>query len=317
MNDDEPATDSGGSGLGAPPACGGVRLRLDIAYDGTEFAGWAVQAGQRTVAGVLDKALSTVFRTPVQLRAAGRTDTGVHATGQVAHVDVPVDALAHAYPRTTRAGRYGVSAAGAPAGAVPAGRCACSRHRPCPSGFRRPVLRAAPALRVPAVHRPVWRRAAGGALRDGVAAPAGCRRDGGRLTRPDGAARLRRVLPASRRRDHDPRPAAAGLVARRRLHHRVRHRRRVLLVDGALAGRCPAGGGRAPPRTRLVRCTVDVDAALQRLRGRTAAGTDAGRRRLSARRPTRGTYQGHPRSAGRPTRAARRRSRPPGSPYLR
>jgi tRNA pseudouridine38-40 synthase len=80
------------------------RLRLDIAYDGTEFAGWAVQAGQRTVAGVLDDALSTVFRAPVQSRAAGRTDAGVHATGQVAHVDVPAGALSHAYPRTTRAG---------------------------------------------------------------------------------------------------------------------------------------------------------------------------------------------------------------------
>jgi tRNA pseudouridine38-40 synthase len=90
----EPAIGNGG---------GLVRLRLDIAYDGTEFAGWAVQAGQRTVAGVLDDALSTVFRIPVQLRAAGRTDAGVHATGQVAHVDVPADALGHAYPRTARA----------------------------------------------------------------------------------------------------------------------------------------------------------------------------------------------------------------------
>lgn len=90
-----PAIDSGG---------GLVRLRLDIAYDGTEFAGWAVQAGQRTVAGVIDEALSTVFRTPVVVRAAGRTDTGVHATGQVAHVDVPEDALPHAYPRTPRPG---------------------------------------------------------------------------------------------------------------------------------------------------------------------------------------------------------------------
>jgi tRNA pseudouridine38-40 synthase len=78
------------------------RLRLDIAYDGTDFAGWAVQVGQRTVAGVLDDALSTVFRVPVQLRAAGRTDAGVHATGQVAHVDVPADALGHAQPRTPR-----------------------------------------------------------------------------------------------------------------------------------------------------------------------------------------------------------------------
>jgi len=90
----KPAIENGG---------GLVRLRLDIAYDGTEFAGWATQVGQRTVAGVLDDALSTVFRTRVQLRAAGRTDTGVHATGQVAHVDVPAGALPHAYPRTTRA----------------------------------------------------------------------------------------------------------------------------------------------------------------------------------------------------------------------
>jgi tRNA pseudouridine38-40 synthase len=90
---DEPAIDSGG---------GFVRLRLDIAYDGTEFAGWALQAGQRTVAGVVDDALSTVFRVPVQVRAAGRTDAGVHATGQVTHVDVPTDALPNAYPRTRR-----------------------------------------------------------------------------------------------------------------------------------------------------------------------------------------------------------------------
>lgn len=81
-----------------------IRLRLDVAYDGTEFAGWATQAGQRTVAGVIEDALSTVFRVPVQVRAAGRTDSGVHATGQVAHVDVPIDVLPHAYPRTARAG---------------------------------------------------------------------------------------------------------------------------------------------------------------------------------------------------------------------
>jgi tRNA pseudouridine38-40 synthase len=81
-----------------------VRLRLDIAYDGTEFAGWAVQAGQRTVAGVLDEALSTVFRSPVRLLAAGRTDAGVHATGQVAHADVASSALGNAHPRTARDG---------------------------------------------------------------------------------------------------------------------------------------------------------------------------------------------------------------------
>lgn len=90
-----PATESGG---------GYVRLRLDIAYDGTDFTGWANQDGHRTVAGVLDDALSTVFREPVRLFAAGRTDSGVHATGQVAHVDVPADALGYAYPRHPRPG---------------------------------------------------------------------------------------------------------------------------------------------------------------------------------------------------------------------
>ncbi|OSC23816.1 tRNA pseudouridine(38-40) synthase TruA [Mycobacterium vulneris] len=81
-----------------------VRLRLDIAYDGTGFAGWASQSGQRTVAGILDEALTTVFRTPARLRAAGRTDAGVHATGQVAHVDVPLEALPNAYSRAPHVG---------------------------------------------------------------------------------------------------------------------------------------------------------------------------------------------------------------------
>lgn len=81
-----------------------MRLRLDIAYDGTDFNGWAAQDGLRTVAGVLDDALSTVFRTPLRLFAAGRTDSGVHATGQVAHVDVPADHLGHAYARGDHVG---------------------------------------------------------------------------------------------------------------------------------------------------------------------------------------------------------------------
>lgn len=95
-----PATESGGGHV----ALSTVRLRLDIAYDGTDFTGWAAQDGHRTVAGVIDEAFSTVFRAPVRLFAAGRTDSGVHATGQVAHVDVPADALEHAYPRKFRAG---------------------------------------------------------------------------------------------------------------------------------------------------------------------------------------------------------------------
>ena len=68
-----------------------VRVRLDISYDGTDFSGWAPQPGRRTVAGVLTEALSLTVRAPVALTVAGRTDAGVHATGQVAHADLPAD----------------------------------------------------------------------------------------------------------------------------------------------------------------------------------------------------------------------------------
>jgi tRNA pseudouridine38-40 synthase len=64
-------------------------LRLDISYDGTAMHGWARQPAQRTVQGDLEQALTTVLRHPVQLTVGGRTDAGVHATGQVAHCDVP------------------------------------------------------------------------------------------------------------------------------------------------------------------------------------------------------------------------------------
>ncbi len=71
-----------------------LRLRLLIGYDGTDFSGWATQPGRRTVCETLEATLSTVLRVPVRLTVAGRTDAGVHATGQVAHCDVPAAALA-------------------------------------------------------------------------------------------------------------------------------------------------------------------------------------------------------------------------------
>lgn len=67
-------------------------MRLDISYDGRDFAGWARQAvdsGLRTVQGELERVLSHLLGSQASLTCAGRTDAGVHARGQVAHVDAP------------------------------------------------------------------------------------------------------------------------------------------------------------------------------------------------------------------------------------
>jgi tRNA pseudouridine38-40 synthase len=78
-----------------------VRIRLDVAYDGAGFHGWAAQPGLRTVEGELSAALATVLRVPsVDLTCAGRTDTGVHARGQVVHTDL--DALPEGPDRLAR-----------------------------------------------------------------------------------------------------------------------------------------------------------------------------------------------------------------------
>jgi tRNA pseudouridine38-40 synthase len=77
-----------------------VRLRIDCAYDGTDFSGWATQPGLRTVQATLEEALMMALRLPqARVTVAGRTDAGVHARGQVAHLDVDSDVV------TSSAGR--------------------------------------------------------------------------------------------------------------------------------------------------------------------------------------------------------------------
>jgi tRNA pseudouridine38-40 synthase len=73
----------------APPS---VLIKVLVGYDGAGFSGWAAQPGRRTVEAVLGEAIGRVLRLPAppRLTVAGRTDTGVHARGQVAHFSVPV-----------------------------------------------------------------------------------------------------------------------------------------------------------------------------------------------------------------------------------
>ena len=71
------------------PEGGFRRLRIDLAYDGTNFSGWAIQPDRRTVQACIEEAISKIARVNVETIVAGRTDAGVHATGQVIHVDLP------------------------------------------------------------------------------------------------------------------------------------------------------------------------------------------------------------------------------------
>ena len=117
-----------------------TRWRLDIAYDGANFSGWATQPDRRTVQGELETWIPRVLRLdqPTPLTVAGRTDAGVHARGQVAHVDLPdnVDTSAM-LRRLSRVLTPDIVVTGTPR----------------PQHVRRPVLGAVASLRLPPVGR--------------------------------------------------------------------------------------------------------------------------------------------------------------------
>ena len=118
---------------GPDPAAPGETARLLIEYDGAPFAGWAVQPGKRTVQGELEQALAVVLRRPVTLTVAGRTDSGVHAWGQVAsHPGEP--AAARSLNAVLRWRRRG------------------ARERGRTAGLRRPPGRRQPHLLLPRAH---------------------------------------------------------------------------------------------------------------------------------------------------------------------
>ena len=235
--------------MGPEDAPRSVRLRIDLAYDGSGFSGWAAQPGRRTVEDVLAAALGRVLRlpgtvVPPGLTVAGRTDAGVHARGQVVHADVPAAAWT------------ALSSTGADHGAGPLARLAAvlpadvrvHAAGPAPDGFdaRFSALWRRYSYRVcddPARADPL--RQARDAL---VAAAAGS----GRHERGGGVAgrraRLRRLLPPPGGREHRPGAARPGLApGRSRRRGGDRGRRRVLPQHGARAGRRAARRRRGAP----------------------------------------------------------------------
>ncbi|WP_326826983.1 tRNA pseudouridine synthase A [Streptosporangium sp. NBC_01756] len=151
-----------------------VRLRLDLAYDGTDFSGWAKQPQRRTVQGEIEAALGKILRLPEPpaLTVAGRTDAGVHARGQVAHVDLEAEAFD---ALESRHGRRTPGAGPSASVAAPAASAAGSSAPGAASTASDPAVSAAgsstataPAVGAPAVSRTGTGLPAGTGLPDDI-----------------------------------------------------------------------------------------------------------------------------------------------------
>src|SRR5580658_9258421 len=250
-----------------------VRLRIDLAYDGSGFSGWAAQPGRRTVEDVLAEGLGRVLRLPAppDLTVAGRTDAGVHARGQVVHADVSSAAW---MPLASQ-------------GAGPLARLAAV----LPADVRVHAVGPAPAgvdARVSALWRRYSYRVCDDPARDALGVPAaGPDRHERGGAGPGRRARLRCLLPPPRRRDHHPGAAGAGLApGRGRRRGRHRGRRRVLPQHGARAGRRAARRRRGAPAARLARRGARRRGPRSRGPGRRAARAVPGGGRLPAARRT-------------------------------
>lgn len=113
-----------------------TRVKIELAYDGTAFSGWAKQPGLRTVEGCLDDAVALVAREPVRAVVAGRTDAGVHARGQVIHADLSANAVTKVIGRADRPlGAALVRRLAGALWAVGAGDIAVRTAAVAPSGF--------------------------------------------------------------------------------------------------------------------------------------------------------------------------------------
>lgn len=248
------------------PRADQVRLRLDLAYDGSGFKGWARQPGLRTVQGEVESALTLLLRAPEQVRiaCAGRTDAGVNARGQVGHADVPADlwaALAARGPQAPVRRLAGILAADVRVRAM----------APAPAGFearwsalsRTYAYRvsdlaggADPLLRSHVLHHTGVRSGLLDidALNEAAAALVGEHDFSSYCRRRDGASTVRTVKELRWEREHDTGLAVMWIRADAFCHTMVRS------VVGALL---PVGDGRRPvgwPAEILQRLRREADA---------------------------------------------------------